>query len=91
MGNFTTQQTTQQTLEQAEPLSDGVTIWGFSLGTGYPWHIELFITLIVIGISYGTKCYLDIWFDKRRKRNIIKQHAAKRPPSDAMKAKLKEK
>lgn len=84
----------QQALEQVTQLNDGVTIWGFSLGTGYPWYIELVITLIIIGISYGMKCYLDIWFDKRRKRNIIKQHEVKKPTkemSDAMKAKLKEK
>lgn len=53
------------------PKSDGINIGGVSLGTGYPWFVELPIILVVMGFVYGTKKSIDYWFEKRKaKRNI---------------------
>lgn len=56
---------------------DGVNLGGVSLGTGYPWFVELLITLVVMAVIYGMKKYIDVWFDKRRQIKITERFSEK--------------
>jgi hypothetical protein len=64
------EQTQQKTIIIESHQNEGVNLWGVSLGTGYPWFVELTITLIVMGILYGMKRYIDIWFDKHKAKKV---------------------
>jgi hypothetical protein len=67
----------QKTITIETHQNEGVNLWGVSLGTGYPWFVELVITLIVMAVLYTMKKYIDIWFEKRRQIKISKKHLEK--------------
>jgi hypothetical protein len=60
----------QKTITIETTQADGVNIWGVSLGTGYPWFVELPIILLVMGFVYGMKKVIDNWFEKRRLKKL---------------------
>lgn len=67
----------QKTIIIETTQTDGVNLWGVSLGTGYPWFVELIITLVVMSVIYGMKKYIDGWFEKRRQIKITEKLSEK--------------
>lgn len=73
----------QKTIIIETTQTDGVNLWGVSLGTGYPWFVELPIILVVMGFVYGMKKGID-HFENEKQRlnkkysNIIKKQELER-------------
>ncbi len=50
-----------QTIVQPETQSEGVEVGGVSLTTGYGWGVDVGIILIILGLMYVAKKYVDKW------------------------------
>ena len=58
------------TVETPSEQPTGINVGGVSLGTGYPWYIELPIILVVMALVYGAKKSIDYWFEKRKAKRL---------------------
>jgi hypothetical protein len=51
-----------QTIVQPETtIPEGVEVGGVSLTTGYGWGVDVGIILIILGLMYVAKKYVDKW------------------------------
>ena len=61
IGEGTSNVDINQTIVQPETQSEGVEVGGVSLTTGYGWGVDVGIILIILGLMYVAKKYVDKW------------------------------
>jgi hypothetical protein len=62
IGEGTSNVDINQTIVQPETIiPEGVEVGGVSLTTGYGWGVDVGIILIILGLMYVAKKYVDKW------------------------------